>query len=122
MRQPLILGIVGEKSSGKSNVFTYLAKKPGVFSARTSDVLKDVLTRLHLDTASRPNNAKLAEALRTTFGAGILPEALLADAGKRQFRLIALEGLRRLAEVKAIKRHPHFRLLYITAPVELRWQ
>ncbi|MBI5404896.1 MAG: hypothetical protein HY976_01590 [Candidatus Kerfeldbacteria bacterium] len=121
MGKPLILGIVGEKSSGKSIVFEYLATKRGIFSGRTSAVLEDILRRLHLDVSSRPNNAKLAEALRHTFGQDILPQAVLADAAGRRARVIVVEGIRRLAELAPLRRLPNFRLLYVTAPIEVRW-
>lgn len=121
MRRPLILGIIGEKSSGKSVVFQYLRTKRGVFSARTSDVLYDILIRLSLDPTVRLNEANLAEALRSTFGPGVLPRAVMADPRASKSRLIAIEGIRRVAELASLRKLKHFRLLYITAPVELRW-
>lgn len=120
--QPLILGIVGEKGSGKSTLFEYLRRRRGVFSARTSDVLADILKRLSLNPENRLNHARLAEALRSTFGPDILPRVVLADPRARRSRVVAIEGMRRLRELRPLFRRKNFKLLYITAPIELRWR
>lgn len=122
MARPLIIGIIGEKCSGKSVVFTYLKRKKGVFSARTSDVLHDILVRLSLDPKDRRNELLLAEALRSTFGADILPRACMADPRAAKNRIVAIEGIRRLRELAPLQHMRRFRLLYVTAPVELRWR
>jgi uridine kinase len=71
---------------------------------------------------SRPNNAKLAEALRHAFQADILPQAVLADAKSKRVRLVVIEGIRRLAELAPLRRMKNFKLMYVTAPIEVRWQ
>lgn len=122
MQRSLILGIIGEKCSGKSVVFNYLKKKAGVYSARTSDVLYDILVRLSLDPTDRRNESSLAEALRVTFGPDVLPRAVMADPRAFKSRVVAVEGIRRLRELAPLRRMKNFRLMYITAPIELRWQ
>lgn len=117
----LILGIVGEKSSGKSIVFEYLKRKPGVRVARFSDVLNDVLRRLYLDEKNRLYQGRLAEALRTTFGVEVLARAVLTDTDKRKAAAV-LDGVRKLGEYRWLRRQPRFKLLYVTAPARLRWQ
>lgn len=119
---PAILGIIGEKCSGKSSVFEYLRSKRGVYSARTSSVLQSILQILGLDETERRNEAKLAEALRATFGADILPRALMADPKAKTVPVVVLEGMRRLAELRPLMKMRNFRLLYVTAPIAIRWQ
>lgn len=119
----LIIGIIGDKNSGKSIVFEYLQRKRGVFSVRTSDVLRDILVRLGLDPSDRVNNyARLGEALRKTFGHGILVEACLQQARQSAKRIVAVEGMRRWKELAVLRRMRNFKLLYVTAPAKLRWQ
>lgn len=123
MHRPLIIGIVGEKNSGKSIVFKYLKTKRGFFSARCSDVLSGVLRILGLDPNDREQNlARLAEALRSTFGPGVIPFALLKEGRRSGKRVIVIEGMRRLAELAVLRRLPGFRLLFITAPARARWE
>jgi len=122
MPQPLILGIVGEKSSGKSVVFHYLGRQRGVLVLRFSDVLNEILRMLNLDERDRAIQGKLAESLRHTFGGGVLVRALLHRAGRSRARLVVLDGIRKLPELRAFRRQRGAKVLYVTAPYELRWQ
>lgn len=118
----LILGITGEKSSGKSTVGAYLRKRPRVFFLRFSDVLNNLLEQLHLDPTDRAIQGKLAEALRATFGTGILARAVALEARASAKPLVVVDGIRKPGELAYFRRLPNFRSLYVTAPARLRFE
>ncbi len=122
MRRPLIIGIVGEKSSGKSIVFEHLGARRGFVAFRFSDLINELLTALGLDVRDRVNQMKMAESMRTTFGGGVFVRALMLRARASKARVVVLEGIRKKAELKEFRRFPRAKLVYITAPVVLRWQ
>ncbi len=122
MRPPLIIGIVGEKSSGKSIVFEHLGKRRGYVAFRFSDLINELLIALGVDIRDRVNQMKMAESLRATFGGGVLVRSLMLRAATAKARVVVLEGIRKSAELKEFRKFPHAKLIYITAPVELRWQ
>lgn len=122
MARPLIVAIVGEKSSGKSIVFERFKRQRGVVAFRFSDLVNELLVALGLDVRDRVNQTKLSEALRHTFGGGIYVRALMRRASATKASVVVLEGIRKLAELKEFRTYPRTRLLYITAPVKLRWE
>lgn len=122
MARPLIVAIVGEKSSGKSIVFQRLGRRRGCVAFRFSDLVNELLIALGLDVRDRVNQMKMAEAMRATFGGGVLVRALMLRASSSKAHVVVLEGIRKKAELKEFRKHPRTKLIYITAPVELRWQ
>ncbi len=117
---PIILGLIGEKSGGKSTVGVYLRSK-GVRVIRFSDILTDILVRLHLDPQDRQNLGTLAEALRAAFPTGTLARAAAFEALRGRSSLAVVDGVRKPGELAYLRRMPNFRLLYVTAPVRLRY-
>jgi len=122
MARPLIIGIVGEKSSGKSIVFERLGKRRGYVAFRFSNLVNELLTALGLDVRDRVNQMKMAESMRSTFGGGVFVRALMLRAAAAKARVVVLEGIRKSAELKEFRTFPRTRLIYITAPVEVRWR
>lgn len=116
-----ILGLVGEKSGGKSTVGAYLRSK-GARVIRFSDFLADILVRLHLDPQDRENLGALGEALRAAFPAGTIARAVALDAQSGKGTLAVVDGIRKPGELAYLRRLPNFRLLYVTAPPRLRYE
>lgn len=116
-----ILGLVGEKSGGKSTVGAYLRSK-GARVVRYSDILADILVRLHLDPQNRRNLGTLAEALRSAFPVGTISRAVMLEAQAVQSKLTVVDGIRKPGELAYLRRLPNFRLLYVTAPPRLRYE
>ena len=76
-----IIGLVGEKLSGKDTVMNYLAEKYSAGSFRFSHILDAVLEDLDLPI-SRQNEINLGMSLRKTFGEHVLIDAM-ADRIKK---------------------------------------
>lgn len=119
--RPLVVVFVGEKLAGKEQAAQYLVKKYGFHGYHFSRILTDILRRLHLP-ASRMNQMHLAGALRERFGGGVLAEVIKQDIQEHGYRRVVLDGLRHPAEYDALRGLPGFVLVYLTAPLALRYQ
>lgn len=120
---PLILGIVGEKSSGKAVVGRYIARTYGYpFIIFSENVLNVMLELLDLDWRDHRVQGRLAEVLRTTFGRDVLARAVLKQVRQQQAKVIVIDGIRKVGELQFLRRLKNFRLLYVTAPMKFRWR
>ncbi|MBU0761475.1 MAG: hypothetical protein KKD39_00470, partial [Candidatus Altiarchaeota archaeon] len=70
-----VYGLIGPIASGKSIVADYLIKEKCASYYRFSDVLRDILIRIHKEN-TRENLQGLGVALRNVFGDDILAETL----------------------------------------------
>lgn len=98
----LIIGIVGEIASGKTTVTDYLKEKYKAVSFRFSDILRDILLRLHLP-AERQNMQQLSSALRTYFSEDLLSKVLTEDVRMAENPVIITEGIRRPSDIEYLK-------------------
>lgn len=121
VNKPSVVVLVGEKLSGKELTAQYLIKKHGFHGYHFSRILTDILQRLHLPV-SRQNQMQLVGALRERFGGGILAEVIKQDIKDHGYKRVVLDGLRHPAEYDILKNLPGFLLVYLTAPLPLRYQ
>ncbi|MFH1055873.1 MAG: AAA family ATPase [Candidatus Altiarchaeota archaeon] len=116
----VVIGLIGRIASGKSIVADYLVREKHASYYRFSDVLRDLLLRLHKPN-TRANLQELGLALRRVFGDGILAEALKVDIEAEEAELIIVDGIRYEDEFRMVKEIGGI-LVYITAPQEMRYQ
>jgi len=119
--QKIILGFAGEIASGKGTAAKHLIDKYGSGYFRFSTIMRDVLKRLHLEE-SRENAQKASLALRQNFGEDILSKVISRDVENDGHEIIAVDGVRRLSDIKHLKNIPGFRLVYIEADIEKRFE
>lgn len=117
----LIIGLVGPLASGKGVVKKYLEDKHKAVSYKFSDILRDVLNRLHLPT-SRENLQNLSTNLRSVFGNDILAQVIARDAKKENQDLVVIDGVRRLADISPLINDPDFVLVAIDADLKTRYE
>lgn len=115
----VILGIAGEIASGKDTVARYYQKRYGAGMYRFSDVLRDILHRLHLPE-DRKHLADASLMLRQTFGEDVFARAIAEDIKHDTRDFIVVDGVRRRQDVAGIESLPGFRLLYISADPKKR--
>jgi dephospho-CoA kinase len=115
----IIIGIAGEIASGKDTVSRYYQKKHGASMYRFSDVLRDILRRLHLEE-NRKNLAAASLMLRETFGEDIFARSIAEEIENDGNDLIVIDGVRRSSDVKSIQGLLGFTLLYINADPKRR--
>ena len=117
----IILGLAGEMASGKGTVAEYMAVKYNAKSWRFSTMLRDVLDRLSLEQ-SRDNMQNLSTILRQSFGEELLARVMAEDVKKAVDEVIIIDGVRRLADIKYLREIPQFKLAYLEADMQKRYE
>jgi len=117
----LILGLAGEMGSGKGTVAEYLGEKYGGKTHRFSTMLRDILDRLYLPQ-SRENMQKISTNLRLIFEEDLLARVMSDDVKKDSNDLVVIDGVRRVADIKYLREIPHFKLIYVEADIEKRYE
>lgn len=117
----IILGFAGEIAGGKGTAAKYLIEKYGSGYYRFSTILRDLLKRLHLEE-SRENTQKISTVLRQNFGEDILSRVISEDVASDKNKIIAVDGVRRLSDIRYLKSLPGFRLVYIEADIRKRYE
>ena len=112
----LVLGLTGSNAAGKGEVSAYLAGR-GFVVHSLSDVLRDEAGRRG-SRSGREELIRLGNELRAQEGPGVLAERVLPRLGERD----VVDSIRNPAEVEVLRRLPHFVLLGIRAPQELRFR
>jgi dephospho-CoA kinase len=117
----IILGFVGELSSGKGTACQYLKEKHQAPSYRFSTILRDILNRLYLGI-TRENMQGLSKIIREFFGQDTLAKVIATDANNDKAELVSVDGVRRLADIKYLRELPGFYLIYLTADQKIRYE
>ena len=122
----LVIGLVGEKGSGKEtfgDFFEEAAKQSelSVLRIRFSDVLIQTLQLWSLEP-SRENLQKLAVVMKDGFGPDTLTHAISELIKNSKADLIVIDGVRWLPDRDLIRKFPENKLVYITATQELRFE
>lgn len=115
----LVLGVIGERSSGKDTLSDYLVEKYGAFAISHSKILDEILDILDLPI-SRRNEIDLGMALRAPFGEGVIAQALRKRVLKETNEVIVIQSIRFPHEVENV-RSLNGHLIFIEAPLELRY-
>ncbi len=115
----VILGFTGLMAGGKGTVAKYFETKYQAGAYRFSTMLRDMLTRIHLEH-SRDNLVKMSECVRGTFGEGTMARAIAKDVAADKNKIIIVEGIRRLADIEYLSKLPNFVLVEIFADATVR--
>jgi len=116
----LVVGLIGRIASGKSVVADHLVRERKASYYRFSDVLRDLLLRLHKPN-TRENLQDMGLALRKVFGDGVLAETLRRDIEEDQSDLIVIDGIRYLDEFNMVRSLDGI-IIYVTAPEKVRYE
>lgn len=121
MENRIVIGLTGQIACGKGVIKKYLMESHTASDYRFSSILRDLLTRLHLET-SRENLQHISTALRHQFGEDLLAHAMAEDIKNDSRPFMVIDGIRRLADIKFLKEIPGFKLIRIVANEKLRHQ
>jgi len=119
-RMKLVVGLAGSMGSGKTLACDHLKKTCSASQYRFSQVLMDLLARLHMPN-TRENLQILGASLRREFGADVIINALKHDLEKDSSKIMTIDGVRFVNEVEMIKQFPHSLVIFLEAPVEVRY-
>lgn len=118
--QKIILGIAGEIASGKGTTAKYLTDRYGASTHRFSTSLRDVAKRMYLDE-SRENLQKISTMMRENFGGDVLSMVIYRDVANDDNQVVSIDGVRRMADTEFLKKLLEFKLVYIDADMENRY-
>lgn len=117
----ITLGITGEIASGKDTVAKYLVEEYGAVQFRTSDIFRDVLRMLFVPE-TREAISKMSQILRQNFGDDLVARVVHERIKESAAAFIVVDGVRRFSDILLLKNEPHFKLLFVDAPMELRYE
>ena len=121
MNEKIIIGLVGEAAAGKGTVAAFLTEKYGASSHTFSKAMKECVARLYLPL-SREVIAKFSTLTREAYGQDLYARVVAKDCEADTHEMIVVDGIRLEADMVALKGFSGFHLIYVTAPVEIRWQ
>lgn len=117
----IILGLVGEMAAGKSTVTQYLKEKYHPTTFRFSDMLRDILRRIHVEPNRLPLQ-NLSTFLRQNFGEDIMSQVIALDVTNSPAEFIITEGIRRPSDVSYLRELPGFYVVAIQADERTRFE
>ncbi len=117
----IIFGFTGQMASGKGTVAEFFAKEFGATTYTFSKMLRDTLTRFYLPV-DRDGLIKMSEFIRSTFGEDTMARTMSLDVENDTNDLIIIEGIRREADIKYLKKMNNFILVRIEADIERRYE
>ncbi|MFA6160148.1 MAG: AAA family ATPase [Parcubacteria group bacterium] len=117
----IILGLAGEIASGKGTTAKYICEKYNGNSHRFSTMLRDVAGRMYLDV-NRENLQKISTIFRENFFDDILSSVIAKDVENDEHKIIAIDGVRRMADISYLQKIPGFKLVYIEAEMKKRYE
>lgn len=119
-KRKIILAIAGDIAAGKNAMADYIAKKHHGRSYRSSEVLRDILQRMNL-AETREHMQKVSTMIREYFGDDIISRVAAADLKKIKNRIVAINGVRRLADIGFLKKDFAVKLIYVEADAKKRY-
>ena len=114
----MIIGITGPNASGKDTVAGILEKK-GFIHYSLSDILRDELKKLNREE-TRENLISIGNELRKKYNPSVLAEKTIQkfEAGKDY----VVTSIRNPREAEALLKQPNFHLVYLNAPIKIRYR
>lgn len=116
----LIIGFTGEAGSGKDAASHYLIERHGAQVFGFSSIIRDLIHRLYL-VEDRSTMATLSRVLREYFGEDLFGRVIAKDLSSCRADLIVVSGIRRREDMEELSRDPAFRLVYVDAPIDVRF-
>ena len=117
----IILGLAGEIASGKGTVAKYICEKYEGSSHRFSTMLRDVAKRMYLEE-NRENIQKISTIFRKNFSDDLLSKVIFNDVKNDNREYVAVDGVRRAPDIEYLKKLSGFKLIYIEAAMEKRYE
>lgn len=114
----MIIGLTGTFASGKDVVAGYLETR-GYKHVSTSEILREEVKKRDLEV-NRDNLRSTANEIVEKFGGDYLAKKAL-DLSLGNHKLI-ISGLRRKGEIDYLKSNDDFILIFVDAPIEIRYR
>jgi len=119
--QKIILGFAGEMSCGKGTAANYVVKKYNGSYHRFSTMLRDLARRMYIEE-NRDDLQKISTFFRQNFGEDIMSKVIYNDVKDDSHEIVAVDGVRRIMDIRYLKDLPGFKLVYIEAEMKKRYE
>lgn len=122
--QKIVIGLTGEKGSGKETVGDLLIElfyPKKVLRIRSSDILRETLTLWGLPL-NRHNLQYMAIIMNREFGDTTLSDAVRARILSLEADIVIVDGMRWESDVSLIRSFKNNFLIYVTADAEIRYE
>ena len=116
----MIIGITGTAGSGKDTLADIL-RSLGFEYYSCSDILRDECKKLGIES-NRDNLIMIGNRLRSREGYGTLAVRILKKIIVDGVRNAVVVSIRHPDEVKILKKHKGFKLVFVDAPIKLRYE
>lgn len=117
----IVLGFVGELSSGKGTCAAYIKNKFDAPVYRFSTFLREAMKPVYLEE-TRANMVKMSEIMRQAFGNDLLSIAMKKRVEETNSKIIVIDGIRRTDDIKYLSSIPGFHLVEVFADPKLRFE
>ena len=117
----LVIGLSGRNGSGKGTVAKYLKENYGAVDRRFSNILSDILKRLH-KPPERVYLQQMGAVLREQFGADILVQVMEKDLESAKSPVILIDGVRYPNETEMLRKFENSILFFIEATPKIRYE
>ncbi|MDD4333228.1 MAG: hypothetical protein PHT51_03890 [Patescibacteria group bacterium] len=115
----LIIGLVGQIACGKGAIAKYAQEKYKASSYRFSTILRDAMDILCIGK-SRKNINDFSEFIRKRYGEDTFAKVIYKQVVEDNNKIIIVDGIRRLMDIKYLKKLPEFKLVKVTADINIR--
>lgn len=115
----MIIGLTGFNGSGKGKIAEYLRNK-GFTKFSLSDELREEAQKLGMEPI-KENLIKLGNELREKYGANYLALRVINKMRNITSDLFVLDSIRNPEEVNELKKLSDFKLVFVDAPVDIRF-
>jgi dephospho-CoA kinase len=116
----VIIGLTSFIGAGKTTAGDYLVKQGFVFYS-LSDVIREEIRIRGLEV-TRDRLVEVGNALRKKFGSSVLADRIIEKIEKAPDKDYVIDSIRNPAEIQALKKRKDFWLVFIDAPIELRFK
>lgn len=117
----LVIGLAGRIGSGKTSISKYIERKYGARQIKFSQILMDILDRLHVEK-NRENLQKLGAGLRNVMGKDVIVNAFEKDLESLDADIIVIDGIRYMNEIEMLRRFENNILIFVDVPPEIRYE
>lgn len=115
------IGIIAKIKGGKGTVEKYIGEVHGAESVRFSTPLREMHDVLHIPN-SRENLQNISTYLRQRYGEEVIGAEIIRRLNGLKSRYQLIDGIRRPADMVALRKDPFFRSVYVRASLETRHQ
>ncbi len=116
----MIIGLTSFLGAGKTTVGEYLVKKGFAFYS-LSDEIREEITSRGLEI-TRDRLREIGTELRKEHGNSVLADRILKKISQSHEKNYVVDSIRNPAEVEALRKNKDFTLVFVDAPIKLRFE